>query len=59
MAFRGIFAVMRAKRRHQSLKDDSLSELVVVMSSSVLLVAPSGTGASGVLLAKGNGSLLK
>lgn len=36
--------------RCQSLKDDSLSELVAAISwSSVFLVPPSGTGASGVL----------
>lgn len=49
MSFRWSFVVMRTKEKRQSLKDDSLSELVAATSwSSVPLTAPSGTGASGV-----------
>lgn len=49
-AFTGSFATMEVEDRYQSLKDDSLSELVAATSwSSALVAAPSGTGASGWL----------
>lgn len=45
----GSLMAMRVEPRRQSLKDDSLSELLASKSSSVFFIPPSGKGASGVL----------